>query len=53
MMRKLVVEMIGTFFLVFTIGQVVIAPGAGDLAPLAIGVVLMVMVPVLGDAGMR
>lgn len=43
-MRKLVVEFIGTFFLVFTIGQVVIAPGAGDLAPLAIGSVLMVMI---------
>lgn len=43
-MRKLVVEFIGTFFLVFTIGQVVIAPGAGDLAPLAIGAVLMAMI---------
>lgn len=28
----------------FTVGQVVIEPGAGDLAPLAIGSVLMVMV---------
>lgn len=44
MLRKLVVESIGTFFLVFTIGQVVIAPGAGDLAPLAIGAVLAVMI---------
>jgi aquaporin Z len=43
-MRKLVVEAIGTFFLVFTIGMVVIDPGAGALAPLAIGAVLMVMV---------
>lgn len=44
MSRKLIVEAIGTFFLVLTIGQVVIEPGAGALAPLAIGSVLMVMV---------
>ena len=44
MTRKLVVEAIGTFFLVFTIGQVVIAPGAGDFAPIAIGAALMVMI---------
>jgi aquaporin Z len=48
MMRKLVVEAIGTFFLVFTIGMVVIAPGAGAFAPLAIGSVLMVMVYATG-----
>ncbi len=42
--RKLVVEFIGTFFLVFTVGMVVIDPGAGDFAPLAIGSVLAVMV---------
>ncbi|HYF27622.1 MAG TPA: aquaporin [Baekduia sp.] len=40
--RKLVVEFIGTFFLVFTIGMAV--NSAGQLAPLAIGAVLMVMV---------
>lgn len=44
MARKLVVEAIGTFFLVLTIGQVVLDPGAGDLAPLAIGAVLTVLV---------
>lgn len=44
MVRKMTVEAIGTFFLVLTIGQVVIEPGAGTLAPIAIGVVLMVMV---------
>lgn len=44
MMRKLIVEAIGTFFLVLTIGQAVIAPGAGELAPLAIGAVLLAMV---------
>ena len=43
-MNKYVVEFIGTFFLVFTIGNVVIEPGAGNLAPLAIGGVLMVMI---------
>jgi len=42
MNRKLVVEFIGTFFLVFTVGMAV--SKAGALAPLAIGTVLMVMV---------
>jgi aquaporin Z len=40
--RKLVVEAIGTFFLVFTVGMA--SRNAGVLAPLAIGSVLMVMV---------
>jgi aquaporin Z len=40
--RKLGVEFIGTFFLVFTVGMAVAS--AGTLAPLAIGAVLMVMV---------
>lgn len=44
MVRKLVVEAIGTFFLMLTIGQVVLDPGAGALAPLAIGAVLTVLV---------
>src|SRR5690242_5973643 len=43
-MRKLIVEAIGTFFLVLTIGQVVIDPGAGAMGPLVIGGILMVMV---------
>ena len=43
-MGKYVVEFIGTFFLVLTIGMTVINPGAGALAPLAIGSALMVMV---------
>jgi aquaporin Z len=42
---KLIVELIGTFFLVFTVGQTVKSPdGAGPLAALAIGSALMVMV---------
>lgn len=44
MARKLTIEAFGTFFLVLTIGLVVLEPGAGDLAPLAIGSVLMVLV---------
>jgi aquaporin Z len=44
MVRKLAVEAVGTFFFVLTIGLVVLEPGAGALAPLAIGSVLMVMV---------
>lgn len=43
-MSKYVVELIGTFFLVFTIGMTVVEPGAGTLAPVAIGAVLMVMI---------
>lgn len=43
-MAKFVVEFIGTFFLVFTVGMTVIDPGAGNLAPLAIGSSLMVMI---------
>jgi aquaporin Z len=43
-MRKLIVEAIGTFFLVLTIGMVVIDPGAGAMAPVAIASALMVMV---------
>jgi aquaporin Z len=43
-MKKYLVEFIGTFFLVFTVGSTVIAPGAGALAPIAIGASLMVMI---------
>lgn len=43
-MARYLVEFIGTFFLVFTVGMTVIEPGAGAMAPLAIGSVLMVMV---------
>ena len=43
MLRKLVVEAIGTFLFVVVIGQVVIG-GAGAFAPLAIGCALMVLV---------
>src|ERR1700677_753346 len=43
-MKKYLVEFIGTFFLVFTVGMTVVAPGAGILAPVAIGASLMIMV---------
>ena len=43
-MKKLLVECVGTFFLVLVIGLTIIAPGAGPLAPLAIGAILMAMV---------
>src|SRR5436305_10098319 len=43
--RKLVVEFIGTFFLVFTVGMATNPKtGADGIAPLAIGAALMVMV---------
>jgi aquaporin Z len=43
--RKLTVEFIGTFFLVFTVGMATNPKtGAGAVAPLAIGATLMVMV---------
>ena len=43
-MNKYLMEFIGTFFLVFTVGMTVIEPSAGPLAPLAIGSALMIMV---------
>jgi aquaporin Z len=43
-MNKYIVELIGTFFLVFTVGNVVLNPDVGVLGPLAIGSVLMVMI---------
>jgi glycerol uptake facilitator-like aquaporin len=43
-MGKYVMEFVGTFFLVLTIGCAVIGKGAGALAPLAIGSALMVMI---------
>src|ERR1700675_4593027 len=43
-MNKYIVEFIGTFFLVLTVGCTVIGNGAGAFAPLAIGSALMVMV---------
>ena len=43
-MKKYLVEFIGTFFLVLTIGMTVIDPGAGAMAPLAIGSALMIMI---------
>ncbi len=42
-MKKYITEFIGTFFLTFTVGMVVLG-GKGDFAPLAIGSVLMVMI---------
>lgn len=41
-MRNYVVEFIGTFFLVLTVGLTVIWPGAGPFAPIAIGCALMI-----------
>ena len=42
-MNKYIAELIGTFFLVLTIGCTVIAGGSGVIPPLAIGAVLMVL----------
>ncbi len=43
-MNKYITEFIGTFFLLLTIGCCVIIGGAGVIAPLAIGSMLMVMI---------
>ena len=43
-MKKYLMELIGTFFLVFTIGMSVLAGGSGVIPPLAIGAILMVMI---------
>ncbi len=42
--NKYVVELVGTFFLVLTIGMTVIAGGDGVIPPLAIGSILMAMI---------
>src|SRR5580765_2375613 len=42
--RKLTVEFIGMFIFVFTVGMATNKAGAGALAPLAIGSILMVMI---------
>jgi aquaporin Z len=44
MTRKILVEGIGTFFLMLTVGMVVLAPGAGAFGPLGYGAVLAAMV---------
>lgn len=43
-MKNYLVELIGTFLFILVIGLCVIEPGAGTMAPLAIGTILMVMV---------
>jgi len=43
-MKKFIVELIGTFFLVLTVGTCVVNPDPGVIAPIAIGGVLMVMI---------
>ena len=43
-MKKILTEGIGTFFLVLVVGLTVMTPGAGPLAPLAIGAMLTAMV---------
>ncbi len=48
MMKKLIAEFIGAFFLILTIGCTVIPGTPGVIAPLAIGAALMVMVYAAG-----
>jgi aquaporin Z len=43
-MNKYITELIGTFFLVLTVGCTVASGGSGIIAPLAIGSALMVMI---------
>lgn len=44
-MKKYIIEFIGTFFLVLTIGMTAVyVPGSGAMAPLAIGIVLAAMI---------
>jgi aquaporin Z len=44
MVRKLVVEALGTFLLVLTLGLMVLGPGAGAFAPIPVGAILVAMV---------
>ncbi len=43
-MKKYLVEFLGMFLFVLVVGMVVIDPGAGTLAPIAIGATLMILV---------
>src|SRR5271154_3621257 len=43
-MQKFIMELIGTFFLVLTVGACVDNPSPGVIAPVAIGGALMIMV---------
>src|ERR1700677_5150287 len=43
-MKKYLVEFIGMFLFVLVVGMVVIDPGIGPLAPIAIGSTLMILV---------
>ena len=43
-LRKYLVEFIGTFFLVLTVGSAVLLGGSAVIAPIAIGFALMIMV---------
>jgi aquaporin Z len=43
-MNKYITEFIGTFFFVLAIGMNVLSPDSAEMAPLAIGATLMVMV---------
>ncbi|HMN96720.1 MAG TPA: aquaporin [Phycisphaerales bacterium] len=42
--NKLIMEFVGTFFLVLTIGLTVLSPESGVIAPIAIGMVLATMI---------
>ena len=44
MLKKCLVELIGTFFLVLTVGCTVFSVGGGAIPAIAIGFALMVMV---------
>ena len=48
-MNKYIVEFIGTFFLVLTVGCTGIGAGAGVIAPLAIGMTVMTGAFAVGD----
>lgn len=43
-MKKYLVEFLGTFFLALTVATAAVLGTAGDFAPIAIGVVLMIMI---------
>jgi len=43
-MSKFIYEFIGTFFLVLTVGCAAVVGSAGNLAPIAIGAILMCMI---------
>ena len=46
--KSYLMEFVGAFFLVFAVGMVTLAPGAGAIAPFVAGLTLLLMITIGG-----